>query len=428
MSLYSDPFLSDLERRGLVYDVTPELPTALAAGPLTGYIGFDPTAASLHVGSLLPILCLARLQRAGHHPIAIAGGGTGLIGDPSGKTTERQLLTIERVEENLVGIRRQLEHFLDFEAKANPARVINNHDWLGQLDLLGFLRDVGKYFKVNVMLKRESVERRLESEEGLSYTEFSYQLLQAYDFLELYDRTGCTLQMGGSDQWGNIVAGIDLIGRRRGARAHGLVFPLVTTASGTKFGKTEAGAVWLDPNLTSPYAYYQFWYNTEDKDALRYLRYFTFLGNDAIDELAAAQTTAPEKREAQRVLAEEVTRLTHGVDALERAQRISRLLFGEEVALLSADEVLAGVGDVPTGQLSRESLAAPGADLFDVLVAAGMASSKGEARRLVEGGGVYLTNRRITDPRRKVEMADTIEGRLLLLRKGRRDYFLVRLL
>lgn len=426
MSLYSDPFLADLERRELLYDLTPELPAALAAGPVTGYIGFDPTAASLHVGSLLPILCLARLQRAGHHPIAIAGGGTGLIGDPSGKTTERQLLTIERVAENLAGIRRQLEHFLDFEAKSNPARVINNLDWLGQLDLLGFLRDVGKYFKINVMLKRESVERRLESEEGLSYTEFSYQLLQAYDFLELYDRTGCTLQMGGSDQWGNIVAGIDLIGRRRGARAHGLVFPLVTTAAGTKFGKTEVGAVWLDPNLTSPYAYYQFWYNTEDKDALRYLRYFTFLDHGELDELAAAQATAPEKRESQRVLAEEVTRLTHGAEALERAQRISRLLFGEDVALLSADEVLAGVGAVPTGELSRQSLASPGADLFDVLVASGMAGSKGEARRLVEGGGVYLTNRRITDPRRKVETADTIEGRLLLLRKGRRDYFLVR--
>lgn len=425
MTSYSDPFLADLDRRGLVFDLTPELPSALAAGPLTAYIGFDPTAASLHVGSLLPILCLARLQRAGHHPIAIAGGGTGLIGDPSGKTSERQLMTIERVEQNLVGIRRQLEHFLDFEVAANPARVINNFDWLGSLDLLTFLRDVGKFFKVNVMLKRESVERRLESEDGLSFTEFSYQLLQGYDFLELYDRTGCTLQMGGSDQWGNILAGTDLIGRLRGARAHALVFPLVTTASGTKFGKTEAGAVWLDPALTSPYAYYQFWFNTEDKDAVRYLRYFTFLSHQAIGELEDAQRRAPEKREAQRVLAEEVTRMTHGAAALERAERISRLLFGEDVEQLSAEEVLAGVGDVPTGEISRDTLAA-GADLGEVLVASGMASSKGEARRLVEGGGVYLTNRRLADPRRKVEPADAIEGRLLLLRKGKRDYFLVR--
>jgi tyrosyl-tRNA synthetase len=417
--------LSDLERRGLIYDLTPELPAALEAGPLTGYIGFDPTAQSLHVGSLLPILCLARLQRAGHHPIAIAGGGTGLIGDPSGKSTERQLLTIERVEENLVGIRRQLEHFLDFEVAQNPARVINNYDWLGSLDLLTFLRDVGKFFKVNVMLKRESVERRLESEDGLSFTEFSYQLLQAYDFLELFDRTGCTLQMGGSDQWGNILAGTDLIGRRRGGRAHGLVFPLVTTASGTKFGKTEAGTVWLDPSLTTPYAYYQFWFNTEDKDAIRYLRYFTFLDHETIGELEAAQREAPEKREAQRVLAEDVTRRTHGATALERAQRISQLLFGEDVAELTADEVLAGVGDVPTGEIARDALAA-GCDLGEVLVAAGMAASKGEARRLVEGGGVYLTNRRITDPRRRVELGDTIGGSLLLLRKGKRDYFLVR--
>jgi tyrosyl-tRNA synthetase len=428
MTLPSSPdFLDDLRRRGLVHEATPDLETALRAGPLTGYIGFDPTAASLHVGSLLPILGLARLQRAGHRPIAVAGGGTGLIGDPSGKSAERQLLTVERVEENLVGIQRQLARFLDFDAKTNPARMVNNHDWLGAQMLLEFLRDTGKHFKVNVMLKKDSVARRLESEEGISFTEFSYQLLQAFDFLTLFDRYGCALQMGGSDQWGNIVAGIDLISRTRGGKAHGLVMPLLTTSTGAKFGKSEAGTVWLDPALTSPYTYYQFWYNATDEDALRYLRFFTFLPVSTLDEIEAAHRKDPAERLAQRTLAQETTAATHGPEALARAERISRSLFGEEVAALSAEDVLEGVGEVPTGSVPATALGGDGTPLVDLLLAAGVASSKGEARRLITGGGIYLNNRRAADPNLRVTLNDSIDGRLVLFRKGRKDYHLLRL-
>src|SRR5436853_1848615 len=275
----------EFQWRSMLHEATPDLKKILAEEKLTAYIGFDPSAASLHVGSLLPVMGLARLQRLGHTPIAIAGGGTGLIGDPSGKTKERQLLTREQVEENLLGIKEQLSHLLDFEAKENPARIVNNADWLGPITMMEFLRDVGKYFTVNNLIGKEAIKRRLESDEGISFTEFSYPLLQAYDYLVLYDRHNCTLQMGGSDQWGNIVAGIDLIRRLRSTRAHGLVFPLVTTSSGVKFGKTEAGAVWLDPKLTSPYRIYQFWLNTDDRDAIPYLKFFTWLSQEDIDPL-----------------------------------------------------------------------------------------------------------------------------------------------
>ena len=278
----------ELSWRGLVYDATEGVQEAFAKEHVTAYIGFDPTASSLHVGNLLVLMALARLQRFGHSPIAIAGGGTGLIGDPSGKSQERSLLSIEQLEQNLAGIKPQLARFLDFDAATNPARLVNNADWLGSIDLLGFLRDTGKYFTVNYLLQKESVNRRLESEDGISYTEFSYLLLQARDFLELFDRFGCTLQMGGSDQWGNITAGIDLIRKLRAKKAHGLVMPLVTTASGVKFGKTEAGAVWLDPARTPPFAFYQFWLNTDDRDVLAYLRYFTFLEREAIAALEQA--------------------------------------------------------------------------------------------------------------------------------------------
>lgn len=426
MSATPPDFLEDLRQRSLVTDLTPDLEGLLAREKVTGYIGFDPSADSLHVGSLLPILCLARLQRAGHHPIALAGGGTGLIGDPSGKTLERQLLTREKVEENLAGIQGQLAHFLDFEVKSNPARLVNNHDWLGGLQLLDFLRDVAKHFRVNVMLKRESVERRLESEEGISFTEFSYQLLQAYDFLVLFDRHGCSLQMGGSDQWGNIVAGMDLIGKVRGGRAHGLVFPLVTSATGAKFGKTEAGAIWLDPKRTSPYAFYQFWFNTADQDAVRYLRYFTFLPHGEIAELEAEHGRAPETRPAQRRLAEEATRMMHGPAALTRALRIAELLFGESVEALTYEEVVEGVGDVPTQEIAASALDGEGKDLLSLLVEGKVAASKGEARRLVDGGGVYLNNVRVSDPGRRVTRADAIAGRLFLFRRGKKDYYLVR--
>src|SRR5690242_4576746 len=291
----------ELQWRGLVSESTDGLAEAFTKEQVTAYIGFDPTASSLHVGTLLTIMGLARLQRFGHSPIAIVGGGTGMIGDPSGKSQERVLLSAEQIEANLEGIRQQLSRFLDFNGVDNAARIVNNADWLGTIDLLSFLRDAGKHFTVNYMLQKESVSRRLESEEGISFTEFSYLVLQAYDFLQLFDRYGCVLQMGGSDQWGNITAGIDLIRKLRAAKAHGLVWPLMTTSSGTKFGKTESGTVWLDPARTSPFRFFQFWLNTDDRDVVSYLKCFTFLDRSAIDALEEQTRIAPERREAQRV-------------------------------------------------------------------------------------------------------------------------------
>ena len=288
-------FLDELSWRGLVFDMTEGLSDVLKAGPVTAYIGFDPTASSLHVGSLLPVMALARLQRAGHVPIAIVGGGTGMVGDPSGKSAERNLQTPEQIAHNLIGIRAQLERFLDFDGPSGT-RIVNNADWLATVDLMTFLRDVGKHFTVNYMLQKESVSRRLANEEGISYTEFSYLLLQAWDFLQMFDRFDCTLQMGGSDQWGNITAGIDLIRRLRSRKAHGLVMPLVTSASGVKFGKTEAGAVWLDRERTSPFRFYQFWLNTDDRDVVRYLKFFTFLSAEDIGVLEQATAAHPDRK------------------------------------------------------------------------------------------------------------------------------------
>src|SRR3954451_15603831 len=310
----------ELTWRGLVYDATDGLADAFANERVTAYIGFDPTASSLHIGNLLGLVTLARLQRYGHSPIAIAGGGTGMIGDPSGKAQERTLLTLDQINANVEGIKPQLAQFLDFSRDGNPARVVNNADWLPPFDLLGVLRDTGKYFTVNYMLQKEAVNRRLESADGISYTEFSYLLLQARDFLELFERYGCTLQMGGSDQWGNITAGIELIRKVHGKRAHGLVTPLVTTASGAKFGKTETGAIWLDPARTPVQEFRQFWLNTDDADVIRYLKFFTFLTPAQIDELDAATRAAPERREAQRVLADSVTTLVHGAEAATRVE------------------------------------------------------------------------------------------------------------
>jgi tyrosyl-tRNA synthetase len=418
---------SELEWRGLVADSTEGLRDVMTREPMTLYIGFDPTAASLHVGSLLPMMALARLQRCGHHPIAIVGGGTGMIGDPSGKTLERQLLSVEQIDANLEGIRAQLSKVLDFDAPANPARIVNNADWLRKLDLLGFLRDIGKHFTVNYMLAKESVKRRLESEDGISYTEFSYLMLQSYDFLELFDRFGCTLQMGGTDQWGNITAGCDLIRRLRSAKAHGLVMPLVTTASGVKFGKTEAGAVWLDPGLTSPFRFYQFWLNTDDRDAVRYLKFFTFLDQAEIAALEAALAAAPEKREAQRVLARDVTRTIHGQDAVDRAEHASGLLFGERIAELDVDDVLAVFNDVPSTEIAVSAFAGEGMAIADLLVATKVAASKGEAMRLVRGGGVYVNNRRVADERARFTVEQAIAGRVFVTRKGAKHYHLVRL-
>ncbi len=414
----------ELTWRDMIYDGTEGLRDALAARPITGYIGFDPTASSLHVGSLLPVMALARLQRAGHSPIGVVGGGTGLIGDPSGKTQERSLQTMEQVEANVAGIRAQLSRFLDFDRPGNPARIVNNADWLVPMDLMSFLRDVGKHFTVNYMLAKESVRRRLEGEDGISYTEFSYLLLQAYDFVMLFDRYTCTLQMGGSDQWGNITAGIDLLRKLRGAKGHGLVLPLVTTSAGVKFGKTEAGAVWLDPKMTSPFRFYQFWLNTDDRDVVRYLKFFTFLGRDAIEAFARATAEHPERRDAQRALARAVTALVHGEDHVQRAERAAHVLFAENIADATVEDVLMVFEDAPSTELA---LPADGMPIADMLVAVKLVPSKSEAMRLLKSGGVYVNNVRAADERARLTKADAIGGALFVLRKGRKDPHIVKL-
>jgi tyrosyl-tRNA synthetase len=413
--------------RGMVYDATEGLSDLVAKERITAYIGFDPTASSLHVGSLLTVMGLARLQRFGHSPIAIVGGGTGMIGDPSGKSQERVLLSAQHIEENVAGIRGQLARFLDFDAPVNAARIVNNADWLGTIDLLSFLRDAGKHFTVNYMLQKESVTRRLESEEGISFTEFSYLVLQAYDFLQLFDRYGCSVQMGGSDQWGNITAGIDLIRKLRGRKAHGLVWPLMKTASGAKFGKTEAGTIWLDAGRTSPFKFYQFWLNTDDHDVIAYLKFFTFLDREQIAQLEQATAAAPERRDAQRVLAKEVTTLVHGEELVARAQHASSLLFGEDISALAVEDVLAVFADVPATDLALVELGAEGIGVVDLIARVQLASSKSEARRLVQSGGVYLNNRRVSDPQVRVTRDQAIGGRVLLLRKGSKQTHLIRL-
>jgi tyrosyl-tRNA synthetase len=413
----------DLVWRGMVSESTDGLRDALAAGPVTTYIGFDPTADSLHVGSLLTMLGLARVQRFGHKPIAIVGGGTGMIGDPK-PTQERPLLSREDIERNVAGIRPQLARVLDFDSTTNPARIVNNADWLASYDLLGFLRDTGKYFTVNYLLQKEAVSRRLESEEGISFTEFSYPLLQARDYLELFDRYQCTLQMGGSDQWGNITAGIELVRKLRNQKVHGLVWPLMTTAAGTKFGKTESGTVWLDPARTSPFRFYQFWLNTDDRDVVRYLKFFTFKPREEIDALAAAVAEHPERRDAQRALAREVTALVHGDDHVRRVERAAEVLFGDDIRGAAIDDVLMVFEDAPSTELS---LPADGMPLAEMLATVKLVPSRSEAMRLLKSGGVYVNNVRATDERARLTSAEAIGGRLFVLRKGRKDHHIVKL-
>ncbi len=401
---------------------TEGLREALAAGPVTGYIGFDPTADSLHVGSLLTMMGLARLQRAGHSPIAIVGGGTGMIGDPK-PNQERPLLSRDDIERNVAGIRPQLARLLDFDSTTNPARIVNNADWLASFDLLGFLRDTGKYFTVNYLLQKEAVSRRLESEEGISFTEFSYPLLQARDYLELFDRFNCTLQMGGSDQWGNITAGIELVRKLRNTKVHGLVWPLMTTAAGTKFGKTETGTVWLDPKRTSQFRFYQFWLNTDDRDVVRYLKFFTFMGPEEIEALEKATAEHPERRDGQRALARAVTSLVHGDDQVGRAERAAQVLFAENIADASVEDVLMVFEDAPSTELV---LPADGMPLAEMLATVKLVPSKSEAMRLLKSGGVYVNNVRATDERARLTRADAIGGSLFVLRKGRKDQHIVR--
>jgi tyrosyl-tRNA synthetase len=416
----------EFEWRGVVKDFSNETEKHLAGNKVTAYIGFDPSAASLHVGSLLPIMCLARLQKFGHTPIAILGGGTGMIGDPSGKTVERQLLTNEKIQENLEGIRKQLAHFLDFDSKENPALLINNADWLLPVKLLDFLRDVGKYFTTNYMRSKESVKRR--EEDGISFTEFSYMLLQAYDYYVLCRDHGCTLQMGGSDQWGNILAGTDLIRKKLERPAYGLTFPLVTSSTGVKFGKTESGTVWLDPELTSPYKFYQFWLNTADDDVIRYLKYFSWLDKEAIDDLERKTLSEPEKRAGQIVLAEEITATVHGKAMLERVRVASQTLFGGDMSNLTPEEIRDIFDDVPSSDFALSELEAGQTTILDFLVRNEITASKSTAKKLLASGGIYLNNVKVSETNGIVSTSASIANKYIVIRTGKKNYYLVNLI
>ncbi len=420
--------LDTLRSRGFVADVTDEagLSELFDTGRVTFYVGFDPTAASLHAGNLVGMMAMSHLQRAGHRAIALAGGATGRIGDPSGRDAEREVMTEERLATNLAGIRRDLGRVLDLD---DPERgiLVDNHDWTAPITFLEWLRDVGVHFSVNGMLAKESVRKRLDQrEQGLTYTEFSYQLLQANDFAHLYEAEGCLLQGGGSDQWGNITAGIDLVRRKHGVQAHGLTWPLLLTADGVKFGKSAGNAVWLDPELTSAYAYYQWWLNADDRDVVRFLRLFTYLDLDEVDELAGQHEADPSARHAHRRLAEEATRIIHGDEGLRAAEKATAVLFGSEPFAGMDDRVLADAfAEAPTVELDRSRLDT-GLGLLDLLTEAGATKSNGEARKLVAQGAVRLNNAKVEDPARELGPDDLASDTTMVLRVGKKRYVLAR--
>ena len=413
----------ELKWRGLIADCTDSenLPKRLAS-PITLYCGFDPTADSLHVGNLVPLLALRRFQLFGHHPIAVAGGATGLIGDPSGKTAERQLLTREVLESNIASVKKQLSALLDFNAAQNPARLIDNASWTTPMSFLDFLRDVGKHFSVNMMVAKESVRARMDSESGLSYTEFSYMLLQANDFYELRKTLNCELQIGGSDQWGNITAGMDLCRKKMGAHVFGLTLPLITNADGSKFGKSVSGAIYVDPKKTSVYRFYQFWIRTDDRDVINRLKYFTFLTQEEIADLERQHTEKPEARDAHKALAKAVTDMIHGPQATAEAIRASEILFGGDVTGVSESTFNDIVGEIPTKTLPKPDIEKP---LVELLALSGLCQSKGQARKDLEGGGIYINNIRESNSQRAVTQNDLLFGKHLLLRKGKRNYVVI---
>jgi tyrosyl-tRNA synthetase len=420
--------LAELDWRGLIADCTDrvELAKHTAAQPVTLYCGFDPSADSLHVGHLMGQVMLRRFQLAGHHPIPLAGGATGMIGDPSGKTSERQLLTPEHLQHNLECIKLQLSRILDFDCKTNPARLVDNATWTAPILFLDFLRDIGKHFSVNVMIQKESVRARMEDREaGISYTEFSYMLLQAYDFYHLRKEFNCELQVGGSDQWGNITAGIDLIRRKLSLHTYGLTFPLLTKADGTKFGKTESGAVWLDPKKTSPYRFYQFFIQSDDSKVIEYLKLLTLLPIAEIQALEAKHKANPGARDAHQALARATTTLVHGESAAVEANHASEILFGGELKGVSETTFNDIVGEVPTKEFEKLKLDGAGAPLIDLLVHSGLCPSKGQARKDVEGGGVYVNNVREANVSRVLTANDLLFGKHLLLRKGKKNYVVV---
>lgn len=418
----SSGFFQELKDRGLVHQATDEtaLEKQLNEESVKLYVGFDPTADSLHIGHLLPILMLRRFQQNGHVPIALVGGGTGMIGDPSFKDQERQLNTLDTVQNWSQSIKNQLSRFIDFYSEENPAVIANNYDWLGSISLIDFLRDVGKNFTINYMMSKESVKRRIET--GISYTEFAYQLLQAYDFLKLYEQHGCLLQLGGSDQWGNITSGIELLRREKEVQGFGLTMPLITKADGTKFGKTEGNAVWLDPEKTTPYEFYQFWINTDDRDVIKFLKYFTFLSLDEIAAIEEEFKQAPETRAAQKALAKEVTTLVHGAEAYEQAVRISQALFSGDIKGLSGEEIKQGFKGVPTYEVQADD----NLNLVELLITAKIEPSKRQAREDIQNGAIYINGDRVQDLAYEMGDADKIDGHFTVVRRGKKKYFLLK--
>lgn len=414
--------LKDLEWRGIIYQQTDEagIEDVLDKESMSLYCGIDPTADSMHIGHLLPFLTLRRFQQAGHRPIIVVGGATGLIGDPSGKSEERKLLTLETVQENVKGIKKQMEKLFTFEGEQG-ALMVNNYDWAGSMDIVTFLRDIGKHIGVNYMLAKDTIASRLET--GISFTEFTYTILQAMDFLHLYENHNCRLQIGGSDQWGNITSGLELIRKMQpeGSKAFGLTIPLVTKADGTKFGKTESGAVWLDPEKTTPYEFYQFWINTADADVVKYLKFFTFLSHEEIEQLEVSVQEEPHLRKAQKALAEEMTRLIHGEESLQQAIKITAALFSGDVRNLSASEIQQGFKDVPSFDAGKLE-----GNLVDLLVAAGISPSKRQAREDITNGAITVNGERVTDSNYALQETDRIEGQFTIIRRGKKKYSLIK--
>ncbi|KAA9027471.1 tyrosine--tRNA ligase [Niallia endozanthoxylica] len=415
--------IEDLQWRGIIYQQTDEdgIKETLDKEKISLYCGVDPTADSMHIGHLLPFLTLRRFQQHGHRPIVLVGGATGMIGDPSGKSEERKLQTTDAIQYNVECIQKQLSHIFDFEGEQG-AIMVNNYDWAGSMDIVTFLRDYGKHVGVNYMLAKDTIANRLET--GISFTEFTYTILQAMDFLHLYEKHDCKMQVGGSDQWGNITTGLELIRKMasEGSKAFGLTIPLVTKADGTKFGKTESGAVWLDPEKTSPYEFYQFWINTADADVIKYLKFFTFLSKEEIEALDASVQTEPHLRKAQKALAEEMTRLIHGQESLDQAMKITEALFNGDIQNLTADEIKQGFKDVP----SYEHTTGEDINIVDLLIAAKIAPSKRQAREDVTNGAVSINGERVTETDYLVSAKDRIEGQFTVIRRGKKKYYLIK--
>ncbi|HSF45281.1 MAG TPA: tyrosine--tRNA ligase [Chitinophagaceae bacterium] len=422
--------IEELAWRGMLHEIMPGTEEQLNKEKTLGYIGFDPTADSLHIGSLVPILLLLHLQRAGHHPVALVGGATGMVGDPSGKSEERNLLDETSLQKNVDGIRKQLSKYLDFDP-SHPARafLVNNYDWFKEISFIHFLRDVGKHITVNYMMSKDSVRKRIEGETGISYTEFAYQLMQGYDFYWLYQKMGVKLQMGGSDQWGNIVTGTELIRRKAGGEAFAFTCPLITRADGGKFGKTEKGNVWLDPEKTSPYHFYQFWLNASDADAEKWIKIFTLLTKEDIEAATAAHYQDPSKRILQKKLAEEVTRFIHGQEELDKAIQTTEKLFSgnaaENIRELNEADLLLSLEGVPVHDVAASQFA-EGVDVVSLLSDTGVFPSRGEARKMIQGGGVSVNKEKLTEVNTKIDQSYLLHGKYILVQKGKKNFYLIK--